>query len=473
MKHQSYDAVVVGSGPNGFAAAITLARAGRSVVILEAKETLGGGMRSAELTLPGFIHDICSAIHPLGLGSPFFSSLPLDRHGLEWIHPTIPLAHPFDDGTAALLKRSIVETSLTLGSDANAYQNLMAPLVDSWDILKDDLLAPFGFPKHPWAMLKFGLLGFKSASNLAKSRFSEARARALFAGLAGHSILPLDKPLTSAFGLILGILGHAVGWPIARGGSQKIADALASYFKELGGECITGYPVASMRDLPKAKSIFFDVSPHQLLQITGDLLPSGYAKKLKSYRYGPGVYKVDWALSQPIPWKAAGCKDAGTIHLGASFEEIRISEKQVWDGTTAEFPFVLLAQPSLFDSSRAPAGKHTAWGYCHVPNNSTVDMTGKIEAQIERFAPGFKDCILARSCKSARDLEAYNANYIGGDINGGVQDLYQLFTRPVARYVPYTTPVEGLYICSSSTPPGGGVHGMCGYHAALANIAGH
>jgi len=466
MKNLTYDAVVVGSGPNGLAGAITLANAGLSVLILEAKETIGGGLRSAELTLPGYIHDVCSAVHPLGASSPFFASLPLSVYGLEWIQPAIPLAHPFDDGSAALLKRSIAETSLTLGSDAKAYQDLMAPLVESWDAIKYDILAPFRFPKHPLAMLRFGILGIRSAAGLVNSRFDEGRAKALFGGLAAHSILPLDKPLTAAFGLILGILGHAVGWPIPKGGSQKIADALKDYFLKLGGEIVTSFPVASMADLPKAKIYLLDVTPRQLIQIAGDLLPSGYVNKLKNYRYGPGVFKIDWALSQPIPWRNAECHKAGTVHLGATFEEIRKSENEIWEGRPADVPYIILAQPSLFDPTRAPPGKHTAWAYCHVPHASTADMTAKIEAQIERFAPGFKDCILAKSCKSPLELEKYNPNYIGGDINGGVQDLYQLFTRPTKSLAPYTTPVKGLYICSSSTPPGGGVHGMCGYHAA-------
>lgn len=468
----SYDAVVIGSGPNGFAAGITLAKAGLSVLILEAKETVGGGMRTQDLTLPGYRHDICSAVHPLGIDSPFFCSLPLKKYGLEWIQPPIPLAHPFDDGTAALLERSLAATCLTLGSDAKEYQNLMMPLLKSWNLLKEDLLAPLHFPKHLYPLLRFAASGLRSATGLIDARFQNRHARGLFAGLAAHSILPLDHMITASFGLILGILGHRVGWPIPRGGSQKIADALAAYFSDLGGEIVTSFPVTSLDLLPKAKAYLFDVTPRQLLEITKDKLPSGYREKLKSYRYGPGIYKMDWALSHPIPWKSPECGRAGTIHLGATFEEIRMSEKQIWAGVPAEIPFVLLAQPSQFDPSRAPAGKHTAWGYCHVPHASSIDMSRKIEAQIERFAPGFHDCILARSCKSAMDLQNYNSNYVGGDINGGIQDLYQLFTRPAGCSLPYSTPVKDIYICSSSTPPGGGVHGMCGFYAAKAALKG-
>ena len=469
-KGQAYDAVVVGSGPNGLAAAITLAQAGLSVIIFEGKETIGGGMRSSELTLPGFIHDICSAIHPLGIGSPFFRSLPLDKHGLEWIQPQAPLAHPFDDGPAAVLERSIDATGRTLDIDAEAYKKLMEPWVINWDKLSSDLLAPLHFPQHPLLMACFGLLAIRSASGLSKSWFKGERASGFFAGLAAHSIMPLDQPLTAAFGLILGTLGHAVGWPLPRGGSQQIANALASYFYSLGGEIVTSAKVESLDSLPPARALLFDVGPRELLRIVGSHFRTDYIQKLESYRYGPGVFKMDWALNHPIPWKALECARAGTVHIGGTLEEIEKSEKEVWDKKHPEKPYVLLAQQSLFDPSRAPVGKHTAWGYCHVPNGSTFDMTKRIEAQIERFAPGFRDCILARSTRSAMELEQYNPNYVGGDINGGVQDIYQLFTRPTARLVPYSTPINGMYICSSSTPPGGGVHGMCGYHAANAAL---
>lgn len=466
----TYDAVIIGSGPNGLAAAITLAQAGLSVLVYEAKMTVGGGMRSAELTLPGFTHDICSAIHPLGIGSPFFRSLNLEKYGLEWIQPQAPLAHPFDDGTAAILERSIEATGSTLGSDAEAYKKLMEPFASHWNEMSNDLLSPLHFPDHPLLMARFGLLGIRSASGLAKSFFKQEPARSLFAGLAAHSIMPIEKPLTAAIGLVLGMLGHATGWPMARGGSQKIADALAAFFCSLGGEIRTGETITNIDHLPSSRLIICDVTPKQLLQMAGHRLPHLYKQKLEAYRYGPGVFKIDWALHSPIPWKNVGCARAGTLHLGGTAPEIAQSEREMWDGVPPQKPFVLLAQQSLFDPTRAPEGKQTAWGYCHVPNGSTMDMTTRIEAQIERFAPGFKDCIIARSTRSAAEFEQYNPNYIGGDINGGVQDLFQLFTRPIARIVPYSTPLKGLYICSSSTPPGGGVHGMCGYHAAKASL---
>ena len=469
-RHGAYDAVVVGSGPNGLAAAITLARTGLSVLVCEAKESIGGGARSAELTLPGFVHDICSAIHPLGVASPFFRTLPLGEHGLEWVYPPASLAHPFDDGTAALLERSVAATAQTLGPDAAAYQKLMAPLVGAWSKLADALLGPLRPPRHPLALLWFGLRALRSARGLAERLFTGERARALFAGLGGHAIMPLERPLTAAFGLILGILGHVAGWPVARRGSQQIANALVSYLRALGGEVVTGVAISGIDDLPPARAILFDVTPRQLLRIVGSRLPVGYRRRLKRYRYGPAAFKVDWALNGPIPWTAPACTRAATVHVGGTLAEIAASERAVWQGCDHDRPFVLVAQQSLFDPTRAPAGKHVAWAYCHVPNGSTYDMTERIERQIERFAPGFRDRILARSVMSPAMLERYNPNYIGGDINGGVQDLWQLFTRPTFRLVPYSTPAQGLYICSSSTPPGGGVHGMCGYFAARAAL---
>lgn len=467
-KTLEYDAIIIGAGPNGLAAAITLARAGYSVLLAEAAETIGGGMRSGELTLPGFIHDICSAIHPLGVGSPFFRELPLRDHGLEWIYPPTPLAHPLDDGAAATLERSINATSANLGPDGAAYWRLMAPFVKRWDRLGRMLLSPLQLPRYPLVLARFGLLAIRSARGLAERRFAGERARALFAGLSGHAILPLERPLSAAFGLVLGALGHAVGWPLPRGGSQQIAEALGSYLRSLGGEIRTCTPITSLDALPPARAILLDVTPRQLLQLAGERLPLRYRRALERYRYGPGVFKLDYALDQPIPWRAAACSRAGTVHVGGALAEIADAEAAVWRGEHPERPFVLVAQQSLFDPSRAPAGKHTAWVYCHVPNGSTVDMTERIEAQIERFAPGFRSRILARSARSARDFERYNPNYIGGDINGGVQDLRQLFTRPVIRLNPYATPAQGIYLCSSSTPPGGGVHGMCGYCAAQA-----
>jgi phytoene dehydrogenase-like protein len=460
----------VGSGPNGLAAAITLAQAGLSVVIFESQNTTGGGMRSAELTLPGFIHDICSAIHPLGVASPFFQNLPLAKYGLEWIHPQSPLAHPFEDGTAAILERSIDATSLTLNQDAVAYKMLMEPLVSNWNKLAMDILAPLHVPYHPIQMAHFALRAVRSTTGLANSLFKNRNARALFAGLGGHSIMPLDWPLTAAFALVLGILGHAVGWPMPRGGSQKIANALTAYFQSLGGEVITGVNIESLTQLPPARVLLFDVTPKQLLRIVKDVFPSRYRRQLENYRYGPGVFKIDWALNHPIPWKATECARAGTVHIGGTLEEIRDSEREVWEGKHPEKPFILVAQQSLFDQTRAPEGKHTGWAYCHVPHGSAEDMTKQIEVQIERFAPGFGDCIIARNTRTATQIEKHNPNCMGGDINGGVQDIFQLFTRPVARLVPYSTPIKGIYICSSSTPPGGGVHGMCGYYAAHAAL---
>ena len=466
----AYDAVVVGSGPNGLAAAITFAQAGRSVLVLEARETIGGGCRSAELTLPGFVHDVCSAIHPLGLGSPFFETLPLGDHGLEWIHPPAPVAHPMDDGTAVLIERSVDETAAGLGPDGRAYRSLMGPLAADWIGLATDLLGPLAIPRHPVSLARFGLKAIRSARGLAESRFEGERARAVFAGIAGHAILPLERTATAAIALVLGTVAHAVGWPLPRGGSQRIADALASYLRSLGGQIETGSPVESLDRLPPARATLLDTTPRQLLRIAGDRLRGRYRRQLEAYRYGPAAFKLDFALSGPIPWRARECARAGTVHLGGTLAEIAASEAAVGRGEHPERPYVLLAQQSLFDPSRAPAGQHTVWAYCHVPNGSTVDMAARIEAQIERFAPGFRDRVLARSVLTPARLEEHNANYVGGDINGGAQDLGQMFARPALRVVPYSTPLRGLYICSSSTPPGGGVHGMCGHHAARAAL---
>jgi len=465
------DAIIVGSGPNGLAAAITLARAGLSVLVLEAEDVIGGGTRTEELTLPGYRHDVCSAVHPLGLSSPFFRSLPLKEFGLEWAHPEAPAAHPLDDEPAVVLERSIDATAASLDGDGPAYHQLMEPLVEHWQALFDDLLGPFPFPpRHPFLDLGFGLKAIRSAESLADSLYRGRRAKALFAGMAAHSILPLDRPITAAFGMMMQMLGHAVGWPVVRGGSQQLTCALQAYLLSLGGRVETGHRVKSLDELPPARLVLLDVTPRQVLQIAGNRLPPGYRRQLEDYRYGPGVFKLDWALDGPIPWRDESILRAGTVHIGGDFEQVMTSEHEVWQGKHSERPFVLLAQQTIADPSRAPRGKHTAWGYCHVPNGSTVDMTEAIEAQVERFAPGFRDRILARSVKPPMAMQEHNANYIGGDINGGVQDLFQFFTRPVVRLNPYSTPVKGLFICSSSTPPGGGVHGMCGYHAAKAAL---
>lgn len=459
-----YDAIVIGAGPNGLAAAIEIARAGRSVCVYEGNPTIGGGTRSKELTLPGFVHDVCSAVHPLAAASPFFSQLPLDKHGLEFIYPPASLAHPFDDGTAVILDRSLDTTAARLGTDRAAYKKVFAPFVAGWNDLAGDVLAPIGVPRHPFLMARFGLSAIRSAKAFAESKFREEKTRTMFAGMAGHSFLSLDQPGTTAFGLMLGILAHSAGWPVARGGSQSLANALGSYLKELGGEIVTEHRVESLAELPPARATLCDVTPRQLARIASASLPNGFRRRLERYRYGPAAFKMDYALSSPVPWKATECATSATVHLGGSFDEIFESEWNASHGKHSEKPFVLVAQPSLFDSTRAPAGQHTLWAYCHVPNGSTVDMQDAIERQIERFAPGFRDCILARSVLTPADLERHNPNLVGGDINGGIQDLPQMFLRPTMRL--YSTPANGLYLCSSSTPPGGGVHGLCGFHAA-------
>jgi phytoene dehydrogenase-like protein len=466
------DAVVVGAGPNGLAAAIVLARAGWSVEVFEAGGTVGGGARSAELTLPGFVHDVCSAIHPLAVGGPFIPSLSLERYGLRWIHPSFPLAHPFDDGTAAVLARGFAETGESFGepADARSWERLFRPFSDRWMELAPDLLGPLGLPRHPFRMAHFGLVGMRGATGLAKSRFRGFRARALFAGLAAHSFLPIEQIPTAAFGLMLGVTGHAVGWPQPEGGAQRIPDALAALLRDEGGTIHTGRLVKTLAELPRARACLFDLTPAQLLKIDGIRWPEGYRRRLRRYRYGPGVFKIDWALSEPIPWRAEACRRAGTIHLGGPIEHVAASERAAWEGRDPTRPFTLVGQATLFDPTRAPAGRHTGWAYCHVPNGSTADFTDLIEDRIERFAPGFRDVVLARHTMNTAQLEAYNPNLIGGDINGGAATLAQLFTRPVARLVPYSTPDPRVFICSSSTPPSGGVHGMCGYHAAKAAL---
>jgi phytoene dehydrogenase-like protein len=461
------DAVVVGSGPNGLAAAIALARAGRSVLVVEARDTVGGGVRSEELTLPGFLHDTCSAIHPLAVGSPFFRTVPLGEHGVEWINSPSPLAHPLDDGTAVMLERSLEETAAGLGVDGAAWTKLMLPLMaDAEDLLEGILGPPLRPPRHPLTMARFGLRGLRSASGLARSAFDGERARALLAGNSAHAMLPLESAATASYGLVIAMLGHTVGWPVPRGGSQSISNALVSYLRSLGGEVETGRRVESLRELEGFRTVMLDISPRGFLALAGDRLSGRYRRSLERFRYGSGVLKVDYALSGPMPWRAPECTRAATLHLGGTLEEIAAAEATVVRGGHPDRPYVLVAQQSLFDPTRAPAGRHTLWTYCHVPAGSTVDMTERIEAQVERFAPGFRDVVIARHVMGPAAIEAHNPNYHGGDITAGVTDWRQFAARPVPSLRPWKTPVDGLYLCSASTPPGAGVHGMCGLHAA-------
>lgn len=466
MSRRELDAVVVGAGPNGLACAIVLAEAGLRVHVVERSNTVGGGSRTKELTLPGFHHDVCSAIHPLAVASPFFKRLKLADAGVTWINPPVLLAHPLDDGSAALLQRSIRGTAESLGADARNYRRLIAPLVRSIDDVIETTFGRVITPAHPLATARFGLKAIRSASGLARSRFDEDRARALLIGISGHALVPLTQPATASFGLMFAAVGHAYGWPMASGGSQAVADTMAAHLRKLGGEIEMGRAIRSLADLPPARARVFDVTPRQLIAICGNALPGRYRRRLGRFRYGPGVFKVDWALSGPVPWKAEGCSSAGTVHLAGTYGEIVESEATVARGGHPERPYMVTAQQSLFDPSRAPENKHTFWGYCHVPNGSTVDMTAAMEAQIERFAPGFKDLVIERHVMDPAAMERHDPNFIGGDINGGASDLRQLFTRPVASIDPYSTPAEGIFMCSSSTPPGGGVHGMCGYNAA-------
>src|ERR1700730_17942333 len=460
----SAKACVVGAGPNGLAAAIVLAQAGLHVDVLEAQAQPGGAARTMELTLPGFKHDFGSAVYPLGAGSPFFASLPLNHHGLEWIHSPAALAHPLDDGTAVMLERSLDQTSASLGIDGKAWDQLMRPFVKHWKEFVPQILGPVSFfPRDPLLMARFGMLALQSAQSIA-SRFRDQRTRALFAGLAAHSFLSLDEPLSAAFAIMMAVPAHAVGWPIPRGGAQAITDALCGVLSTFASKVSSSSPVQNLAALPTYGLFLCDLTPRQLVKVAANRLSESYKRRLRSYRYGAGVFKVDYALNSPIPWKAADCLRAATLHLGGSFEEIAASEKAVRNGQHADHPFVLLAQPSLFDSSRAPGGKHTAWAYCHVPNGSKVDMLQKLEDQIERFAPRFRDCILARRVFPPAALESMDANLVGGDIGGGIMDIRNFLFRPTRRR--YATSAPDTYICSSSTPPGGGVHGMCGYHAA-------
>ena len=463
-----YDAVVVGAGPNGLAAAIRIAQHGFSTIVLERNQEIGGGCRTEALTLPGFLHDVGSAIHPLALGSPFFSRLPLQEHGLEWIQPEIPLAHLINSDKVVLLRKSVSETVEGLGLDATSYRRLFEPLVSKWESLLSEFLQPIiHLPRHPYLVAEFGRLALASVESLVQTRFSrDGPVKALLGGLAAHSSLPLAASGSAAFALILGMLGHAVGWPLPRGGAKSIVGALSEHLRRIGGTVQTGISVTSLSQLPPSRVVLFDVTPRQLVQIAGQDLPIRYRKALERFKYGPGIFKIDYALDGPIPWIQEDCAKCGTIHLGGTFEEIAKAEFEVSQGRHPRRPFVLLSQPTLFDSTRAPQGCHVIWLYCHVPSRSTFNMMNLIEAQIARFAPGFPRRVIARHVTSTADLEKSNPNLVDGTINGGANNLWQVVARPVLSAVPYRTPLKNIYLCSSSTPPGGGVHGMCGFHAA-------
>ena len=463
-------AVVVGSGINGLAAAAELAGAGLKVLVIEGNEAMGGCTRSDELTLPGYLHDIGSAVFPMAAASPFFNSHPFSEYGLKWINPPVAVAHPFDDGTSALLYPSVEETAETLGGDSHRYRELMSPLLENWDALIADLVGTFRLLHHPFKLMGFGAKSFQSATNLARCHFTGNRARGFISGLCAHSVIPLENVPSAAFGIVLGLAGHAVGWPIPQGGSGKITQAILTHLDKNNVGLITGHAVRSLDELQKGTPQFLDITPRQFLSMAGAGLSGSYGRMLKQFRYGPGVFKIDWALREPIPWKAKECRLAGTVHVGGSMESVALSEREVWQNNAPQNPFVILAQPTLFDNTRAPKGMHIAWAYCHIPNGFTGDMTKQIEAQIERFAPGFREIILARSIQNTADLERLNPNLVGGDITGGAQVLSQIFTRPALSWDPYATPLRHVYLCSASTPPGAGVHGMCGAHAAASYL---
>jgi phytoene dehydrogenase-like protein len=460
------DVVVVGAGPNGLAAAATLARAGLRVLVLERNATPGGGARTEALTVPGFLHDTCSTAHPLGRASPVFRALDLERHGLTWIEPAAPVAHVMDEDTVVTLERSVDETAAGLTRDGAAYARLMGPFARRFADLMDMFLGPLRVPAAPALFVRFGLQALRSMRGLARARFRDARAPALLAGIAAHAMLPLDAAATASFALILGSAGHAVSWPLARGGSRAITDALLACLRQHGGEVHCNTTIDHLETLPRARAYLLDVTPRQFLRLAGSALPAIYRARLRRFRYGPGVFKMDWALRTPIPWRDPRCARAATVHLAGTLADVATSEAAVHAGHVADRPFVLLVQPSLFDDQRAPPGMHVAWAYCHVPNGSSLDVSARIEAQIERFAPGFAASIVARTTRNTAQMEQHNPNYVGGDINGGLADFGQLLFRPVARVDPYATPLPRVFLCSSATPPGGGVHGMCGYWAA-------